>query len=236
MRYPARFGAVEDLRQQVRFGKSCRQIRRAPDLGSVWVTVEIARGLRQQAVQPVARMDAGQVGHLGQVVLGHLLQHLGAQKGGTAVVQLGEAMGDAGLQREAAQKRGAEAVDRLHLQPARRFNRLREQAARGGQIGIAPRAQLRQRRAQGRVGQHRPFAKALQQAVLHLAGGGLGIGQAQHPFGPGARQQQPRHPVGQHPRLARSGIGRQPGRASGIGRRDLAQGGGVRGLNHDRPP
>ena len=178
MRYPARFGAVEDLRQQVRFGKSCRQIRRAPDLGSVWVTVEIARGLRQQAVQPVARMDAGQVGHLGQVVLGHLLQHLGAQKGGTAVVQLGEAMGDAGLQREAAQKRGAEAVDRLHLQPARRFNRLREQAARGGQIGIAPRAQLRQRRAQGRVGQHCPFAKALQQAVLHLAGGGLGIGQA----------------------------------------------------------
>ena len=78
-----------------------------------------------------------------------------------------------------------------------------------------------QRGAQAPLIQHRPAAKAPEQAVLHLGCGRLGIGQAQNALRLYPVQQQPRHPVGQDTGLARPGIRRQPGRGSGVRRLHL---------------
>jgi hypothetical protein len=70
--------------------------------------------------------------------------------------------------------------------------------------------------AQGCVRLHRPFAKAAEQAVLHLGRGGLGIGEAEDVLGFHPAQQQAGDAVGQHTGLARSGIGGQPGGEGGF--------------------
>ncbi len=227
-------GAGKDLRQQPVLGQARGHVQRRPDrrrVGGVRIIGQRQPG--QEPVQIVAALQAGQIGDGGVGFLGHLLDDLGAHGPRAAVVQLCKAHRHPGLQRKAAQDGGAKAVDRLHLEAARRLDRAGEQAPRGGQVGIAPLAQLGQFGTQGGFGQHRPGAKPRQQAVLHLCRGGLGIGQAQDAFGRRPRQQQPRDTVGQHAGLARPRIGRQPGRAQRIGRRDLVQ---RRLIHDDRPP
>ena len=226
-------GSREDLRQQRVGGQAGRQVQRVPDRRRVGrVCVIGCRQPGQKPVDPLARMQPRQVRDGRIAGLGHFLQNPGAQGAGAAVVQFREPHRHAGLQRKAPQKRRAEAVDRLHLQPAGRLDRAGEKTPRLGQIGGAPLAKRGQFGAQSGFGQHRPFPQPRQQAVLHLGRGGLGIGQAQDAFGRRAGQQQPRHAVGQHPRLARPGIRRQPCGPQRVRRRDLVAGRVI----HDRPP
>ena len=175
-----------------------------------------------QLVQRLAGEQTGQVckGIRCQMIC-HFLDNLGAQQLCRAVIHLGELWGHARFQRKAPQKRGAEGMDRLNPQPARRFYGAREQAPRlqqGVRSDRAIHAKLAQRGAQVHFIQHRPAAQPPEQAVLHLGCGGLGIGQAQNALRLDPVQQEPRHPVGQDAGLARSGIRRQPCRGCGIGR------------------
>ncbi|MND89550.1 hypothetical protein D3C80_816110 [compost metagenome] len=136
---------------------------------------------------------------------------------------------DIGLQRKLVQQRFAERVDCLDLQAAGRLQRLCKQPPRLGELGRIrlitfdagyPLAQLL-------VGKHRPFRQPLEHAVRHLRCRSLGIGEAQNGGGAATGQQQPYHPLGQNMRLARTGIGRNPGRASRIRSTRLLQRGPV---------
>ena len=110
-------------------------------------------------------------------------------------------------------------MDRLDFQPAGRLQRVGEQTPCLLQSFFAAgfRAHLCDVLGQFLVGQHRPFAELLKQAPGHLRGSGLGIDEAQDALGPRARQQKPRHAVGQRMRLSRAGIRGHPGRAFRIG-------------------
>ena len=100
-----------------------------------------------------------------------------------AVLEHRELRRDAGLEREAAQQRVAEGVDRLDLQPARRLERAGEQRAGAvepvGRIVGARLAERGQRGAQLGLGHHRPGAEGAEEPGLHLGRGGLGVGEAQ---------------------------------------------------------
>ena len=160
--------------------------------------------------------------------VGHLVDDLGLEQRGGAVLHLLELRRNPGLERKPSQDGGAERVDGLDLEPARRFDGAGKQRAGAAQriLGNMPLdPQIVQRVMQRRVVLHRPVTQALEQPVLHLAGGGLGVGQAEDVFGQHALQQQSRHPVGEHPGLARAGIGGQPGGTVGVRRLDLALGG-----------
>ena len=75
-----------------------------------------------------------------------------------------------------------------------------------------------------------PVAEAVEQAGLHLAGGGLGVGDAEDRVRLGAAQQEARDAVDQDFRLAGAGIGLDPGGMIGQGGLRLAaRGGGVFG-------
>ena len=117
------------------------------------------------------------------------------------------------LERRRLQHAGAEGVDGLDLQPARRLQRLGEQPA-GGRLALGRRGlpgQLRQRLAEFGVVHRRPGAQHLEDAVGHIGGGRLGVGDAEHAAGRDAVEQQAQHAVDQDMRLARAGIGRDPG-------------------------
>ena len=224
--------AVEHLGQQRVDAIARRQPVAPQGVGQIQRPGEGRAMLQHLGDQRRQRVVPGQearhlVHHRGKGAVAEFLQHLVGQRGGAAVVDLGEARGDAGFQREAAQQRGAEGVDGLDLQSARGLDRLREQPpgrvqpVRGQRAGDALAGQLG---GQIRIGLHRPGAKLGEQPVLHLARRGLGIGQAQNVLGRHAVQQQPCHPVGQHPGLARPGIRGQPGRFQRVGGLDLAAG------------
>jgi hypothetical protein len=72
-------------------------------------------------------------GILPRRVLGDLVQKVGDQASLHPFVDLGEAGADPGLQREAPQDGGAEGVDRLDLQPARRLDGAGKERARARQ-------------------------------------------------------------------------------------------------------
>jgi hypothetical protein len=195
-----------------------KSARRDGDLGSERVGV-------------VAGQVAGHGGEGGGVFEGEGLQHLLAQGAGAGVVEHGELRRDAGLQREAAQQRVAEGVDRLDLEPARGLQRPGEEGAGAGEVrggergaGLAQRGQFGGERG---VGEHRPGAEPGEEPVLHLGRRRLGVGQAEDALGVGAGEQEPRDPVGEHAGLARAGIGRDPGRGAGLGGFDLGAGGVV---------
>ena len=116
-------------------------------------------------------------------------------------------------------------MDRLDAQAARRFDRAGEKLAGAGQaLGRQVKfAQFHQIAAQVIVGLHRPLTQPLEQAVLHLGRGGLGIGQAQHVLRFDPVQQQACHPVGQDAGLAGTGIRRKPGVAFRMRRLGLGQ-------------
>ncbi len=138
------------------------------------------------------------------------------------VLQHGEARRDARLDGEAAQQLFAEGVDGLDLQPAGRLQGAGEQAPRLGQAGRVEGGrvavvQFGQRSRQFAVVHDGPFAERLEQAGLHLGGGGLGVGHAQNGRGRGAAQQQARHPADQGGGLARSRVGGDEDRARRVG-------------------
>jgi hypothetical protein len=75
-----------------------------------------------QAVLVPEIRDHGIDGVLPRRVVGHLVHQVGDQASLHPFVDLGEARADPGLQREATQDGGAEGVDGLDLQPARRLD------------------------------------------------------------------------------------------------------------------
>ena len=173
----------------------------------------------------------------GVFAFGHLIDDLGPQQIGGAVFDLGELRADLCLQREAAQKGRAERVDGLNFQPAGRLDRAGKKGAGIAQLlgrQFALNAKIGQGAAQCRVFQHGPFAQAFEQAVLHLRGRRLGIGQAKDVLRLHVVEQQPRHAVGQHAGLARARIGGQPSGGIGPRRFDLGAGGIVEITHHSR--
>ena len=158
----------------------------------------------------------------------HLLHDLRPQQPRGAVIQFRKAGRDFGLKRKAAQKRGAKAMNGLNPQPTGRLKRAGKEPARACKIigdKARPLAQRGKVRPQLVIRQHRPFAKALEQPVLHLGGGGLGVGQAQNALWLHPAEKEPRHAVDQHPRLARPGIGGHPSCRNRAGGLNLAFGG-----------
>ncbi len=69
---------------------------------------------------------------------------------------------------------------------------------------------IAQRLAQTGIIKHRPFAQPLEQTVLHLCGGSLGVGKAKNFLRVVFVQQKPRNPIRQNPRLTRTRIGGNP--------------------------
>ena len=160
---------------------------------------------------------------------GHGLNDLMNQPVHVVVVHFHKLGAHPGLQGETAQQTGAEGVDGLDLQAARGFNGAGKQGA-----GVAQplRGKLRlpqciQFLAQAGIRQHGPFPQGMKQSVLHLCRRRLGVGDAENLLGAGATEQQPRHPVGEHPCFTGTGIGGQPGGAVRSGRLDLTFSGGI---------
>jgi len=211
-----------------------RQAEQTPHRGEVHRVREsraMAGDLVDELGEILAVLHFGQAAdHGGMGAVGHFLDDLGAHLSRRPVVHLGEAGGDARLQREAAEEAGAEAVDGLDAQAPGRLDGAGEQLAGAGQALRRKRAlaQRDQRVAQGGLGHHRPFAQPPEQPVLHLGGGGLGVGEAEDMLRLHPAEEEARHPVGQHAGLARPGIGGKPGVPRGIGGSDL----GGEGVGH----
>ncbi len=159
-----------------------------------------------------------------------LFDQFGAQQCRGAVIHLGKLRADASLKRKPPKERGAEGMDRLYLQATRRLDGTGKKPSRllktlgAKTFGQAKRQQLT---GQFRVRQHGPFAQTLEQAVLHLARGGLGVGQAEDVLRLHVFKQQSRDPIGQNAGLAGPRIGRQPGRTPRLCGVDLPLSGGI---------
>ena len=149
----------------------------------------------------------------GVAPLGHAFEYLGAQHFGGAVLHLGELWRHPGFERKAPQQARTKRVDGLNAQAAGGLDGAGKERARLPQpLGRqrAVKAELAQFGDELVVVEHRPGAESLEQPVLHLGGGGLGVGQAQDMLGQHLVEQQPRHPVGQHAGFARTGVGGEP--------------------------
>ena len=187
--------------------------------------VAVPGDLEEQRVRVVARKLAGQGGEALRVLVGEPVEDVLAQRLGLAVLEDAELRGGAGLQREAADQRLAEGVDGLDAQAARRLQRAGEEGAGACEIRRGALAQRVEGRGERAVGQHRPGAERAEQAVLHLGGGRLGVGEAEDLLRLAAREQQPRHPVGEDAGLAGAGIGGDPGGGRRVRGAELGAGG-----------
>ena len=253
---PFRLAAQKNPGQDRGDGFVFRDAEEGPDLrrgqGGVRGGCEIGAmggNLLHHLGKGVTGIGAGGGGHrFGGQSIGQFFEDIGAQQPGGAVIQLDKLRRDTGFERKAAQQRGAKAVDGLDAQPAGRFDCAGKQTARTGKsfgrLGGKAFGRLRGRgfarlrghgpkfaqgRVQRRVGFHRPFAQKFEQPVLHLGGGGLGIGQAQNMLGLHPGQQQPRHAVGQNTGFAGPRVGRKPCGDGGIGGFYLPLRGQIRG-------
>ena len=111
-----------------------------------------------------------------------LIHDLGAEDFRRPVFHFTKLRADLRFQGKAAQDAGTERMDGLDFQTPRRFNRAGKKGAGVVQlrpVNLPTSAQRLQCGAQGVVRHHRPVAKPLEQAVLHLGGGGFGVGQAE---------------------------------------------------------
>ena len=97
------------------------------------------------------------------------------------VLQHLEARRDVRLERKLMQQPRAEGVDGLHLQPARRLQRLRKQPARvRAPRGVGPAAPISAISLVERgVVERDPFGERVEHAVRHVGGRGLGEGEAE---------------------------------------------------------
>jgi hypothetical protein len=93
------------------------------------------RGQLVEIRSAVEARDA--VDHMRLGTLGERLGHLRHEKPVRRLVEFGEAGRDAGLERIVPQERGAEGVDRLDLEPARRLDRGGEERAGLGEVDLA---------------------------------------------------------------------------------------------------
>jgi len=206
----------------------------------------LADNVSEQPVQPALVGDAEHVvegfcEHRAALGLGCTEQgapRLGQQARGGLVVQHAEMAGDIRLQRKLMQQRFAEGMDRLDLEAAGRFERAREELPRLGKLQpVRKRAfHLRDLAGQRFVIERGPVRQPFEHAVRHLRGRRLRVGKAEDRGGPRAGQHQADHPLGQHVRLARSGIGGHPDRIGGAGGEVLASRGLVDGAIRHRPP
>ena len=140
-----------------------------------------------------------------------------------AIVEHGKPRRHIGLERKLLQQPRAQRVDGLHLQPARRLQRAGEQLARRFAQACAGirNAGLADRRIQRIVIERHPMAQRGEHALRHVGGGGFCKRDAEDLFRRDVVEQQPDHPLHQHMRLARSGIGRNERGRRGIGRARL---------------
>ena len=121
------------------------------------------------------------------------------------------------------QQLGAKSMDRLHFKSAWGFQCAGEQTPRqrssgGVRLDSGARADRRIERA---VVERGPFGERIEDAFRHVGGGRLGEGDAEYFFRRHAFQQKVDDTLCQHMRLARSGIGGNPGRHFGIRHRAL---------------
>ncbi len=170
---------------------------------------------RERAPEPALRRPGRFEQHVqaqafDEIALRKLLQHRKARR-------------HVGFERKLVKQPGAECVDRLHLEAAGGFQRLREQSA-------GPAAARRQRPSSfdfrdGAIElvviECDPLRERREHLIGHIGGGRLGEGQAQDLRGFDTPEQQADDALRQHMGLARAGIGGDPGRRGGIGRLPL---------------
>ena len=164
------------------------------------------------AEQPEQRFNRCRIGFAPQPGRDHLLTRLDQQCVALVFLKHRKIERNARFARKPVQHAFAESVDGLDLEPARRFQRMREQRPRPlqhGGIGWRPveRGQFTQQLA---IAGQRPAAEPFRDAAAHLRRRRLGVGEAEDLLGLHLAQQQPQHPRRQHIGLARAGIGRHP--------------------------
>ncbi len=140
------------------------------------------------------------------------------------LVEHRKARRDIGLERKLLQQPRAEGMDGLHLEAARRVQRLREQPARAG--AALPLRPLVGHGMDGGielvVGERGPACQRVEHAGRHIGGRRLGEGEAENLGRRRAAEQEADHALRQHIGLARARIGGDPGRLRRIGGRALA--------------
>ena len=120
-----------------------------------------------------------------------------------------------GLERKEPEQPLGEGVQGLNLEAARRLDRAREQLPRedevmgSGRVRAAVDDRLRQRP----VAEARPLRERGENALGHVGGRGLGVGEAEDLRRRRSAEQEPQHPLGEHVGLAAARVGGDPGRA-----------------------
>ncbi len=157
----------------------------------------------------------------------HRIARLGQRLGGVALVHQLEMRRGPRFEREAAQQRLAEGVDRLDLHAAGRIEDAREEPARPADKVLA--GHVAEQRLQVlrelSVAIDRPFRQALEQPVGHFGSGRAREGEAEDARGIAAAQHQRQHAVGQNLGLAGAGRCRDPDRRGTVGGVALCSGG-----------
>ncbi len=135
------------------------------------------------------------------------------------VVEHLETRSDIGLERKLLQQPRAEGVNRLHLEAARRLQRNGEQSPRpcapchiGRDVGGLP-----DRRVEFCIVEGDPLTQIVEHSIGHVGRGGLGEGDAEDLRRVDALEQEADHALRQNVRLARAGIGCDPGGDGRIG-------------------
>ncbi len=162
------------------------------------------------------------------------LARLAGNFGSAALVHDLEMRGDLRLDRKAPQQRLAEGVDRQDLHAAGRVEDLCEESPcmlHQGAVGRCP-GQVDERLRERAVGERRPLAQPVVDAVCHLGGRRFGKGQAEDAARRTAAQQEVESAIGQYFGLAGSRGRGDPNRHPSIGRESLLPGSFVEVLRH----
>ena len=135
------------------------------------------------------------------------LPRLRQQFAGSAVVEQIKMRRQTGLERETAQDRLAEGVDRLDAKAGRRIDNGGEELARADlHIPIGPlTGQFMEAVEELRVIHHRPGAEPVDDTIGHLGRGGASEGDTENPVGRRAVEQKAQNAGGQYGRLAGAG-------------------------------
>jgi len=163
-------------------------------------------GVRHRGLKRAAQHAVGRARSFQKYLEVGALHHVGL----VAIVEHGETRRHIGLERKLLQKPGAQCVDGLHFQPARRFQRPRKQFAGGlaqlcvgsGNAGVAD------RRIQLRIVERHPVTERGEHALGHVGGSRLGEGDAEDLFRRHTGKEQADHSLHQHVSLAGARIRR----------------------------
>jgi hypothetical protein len=133
-----------------------------------------------------------------------------------------EVGGDVRFEGKLVQELGAEGVDGMHLEAARRLQRAGKKPPRQGPLRAGQRSAKRQTGSvenggiEGGIVERGPVRERVEHALRHIRGRCLGEGDAEDLLWLDAGEQQVDHALRQHVRLARSGIGGDPRGNGGI--------------------